>query len=38
MANLNALSSIIRTLLREQRADSLRINPAVYPPNFLIFN
>ena len=36
MANLNALSSIIRMLLREQRADFLRINLAIYPPNFLI--
>ena len=34
MANLNALSSIIRTLLREQRADILRINLAT-PPQFL---
>ena len=37
MANLNALSSVIRALLVEQRADFLRINLAVYPPlNFLI--
>ena len=35
MANLNALSSIICTLLREQRAVFLRINLAIYPPQFL---
>ena len=35
MANFNALSSLIRTLLREQRADFLRINLAIYPPQFL---
>ena len=38
MANFNALSSLIRALLGEQRADFLCINPAVTPPprNFLI--
>ena len=38
MAKSNALSSLIRALLREQRADILCVSAAVYPPNFLIFN
>ena len=32
MANLNASSCVIRALLREQRADFLRINLAILPP------
>ena len=37
MANLNVLSVVMRSLLGEQRADSLRINRAVLPtpPQFL---
>ena len=31
MANLNVLSVVMRSLLGEQRADSLRINRAVLP-------
>ena len=39
MANFNALSSVMRALLGEQRADILCVGTAVYPPpNFLIFN
>ena len=35
MAKSNALSSVMRALLGEQRADFLCINPAVTPPQFL---
>ena len=38
MANLNALSSVIRALLVELRADLWCFGAAIYPPNFLIFN
>ena len=35
MAKSNALSSVIRALLGEQRADILCVGAAVYPPQFL---
>ena len=38
MANFNALSSVMRALLGEQRADLWCVSTAAYPPNFLIFN
>ena len=39
MAKSNALSSVMRALLGEQRADILCIGTALLPPpNFLIFN
>ncbi len=39
MANFNALSSVMRALLSEQRADLWCVGTAAYPPpNFLIFN
>ena len=35
MAKSNALSSVMRALLGEQRADILCVSTAVYPPQFL---
>jgi hypothetical protein len=35
MANFNALSSVMRALLGEQRADILCVGTAAYPPQFL---